>query len=395
VQIKLKRFSVQLLLVALVLTTLPVRAAEEPFDIYGILSTTGPAAFYGRGVSAMVSAAERWLNTPAGGNGINGRPIRFVIQDDQSNPATTVALTNQILAKNVAAIFGPAFGATCTAALPIVEKTGPVSYCLSNAIHPLSGSFAFSALPSSRDFTNALFRYVKAKGVKKIALLTSTDSTGQDGETMALENLKLPEFRDLQLVANEHFAVTDLTVAAQMSRIKSAGAEAIDGWSTGPPFGTILRSANEAGFNGIIMTSAGNLNKVQMEQYAQFIPRQLIFSGPPILAIGAMPPRIRVARTTFYDVMHQANVPTDIPQAASWDPLMIIVSGYRRLGTSATAAQMRQYIFNLHDFAGVSGFYDFRKGDQRGLDPVSVVVSWDKTKSEFVTVSQPGGTPFR
>ena len=40
-------------------------------------------------------------------------------------------------------------------------------------------------------------RYLKAKGVRKIALLTTTDTTGEDGENVALENLRSPEFRDL------------------------------------------------------------------------------------------------------------------------------------------------------------------------------------------------------
>jgi branched-chain amino acid transport system substrate-binding protein len=390
----IRRLTAQVLLAALVVTALPLRAAEEPFEIYAMLSMTGPNAFSGRGVASMLGAGERWLNSPAGGNGINGRPIKFVILDDQSSASTAVALANQTFTKKIAALFGPAFGATCTAVLPIVNSAGPVSYCLSNTVKPPRGSYMFSALPSTNDFALVLLRYAKAKGARKLALLTSTDASGQDGEAVMLENLKLPEFRDIQLVANEHFGVADLTVAAQMARIKSAGADMIDAWSTGTPYGTILRSVNEAGFDGIVMTSAGNMNKTQMEQYAQYVPRQQILSGPPFMAIGIVPSRLRVARATWMDAMRQSNLATDFIQALGWDPMMILVGGYRKLGTNATQQQMHEYILKLHDFPGVNGFYDFRRGDQRGLDPVAIVARWDKTTGEFITVSKPGGSPF-
>jgi branched-chain amino acid transport system substrate-binding protein len=232
--------------------------------------------------------------------------------------------------------------------------------------------------------------------VKKVALLTSTDASGQDGETVALEDLKMPEFRDLQLVANEKFAVGDLTVNAQMARIKAAGAEAIDAWTTGTPFGTVLRSMNETGWDGIMMTNAGNLNKSQMEQYAQFIPRQLLFAAPPFMATGIIPGRIRLARATFLDVMHQANIGTpDQTQTIAWDPMLIMLDAFRHIGTNATSTQLRDYMLKLHDFVGVNGVYDFRRGDQRGLDPSSgVVARWDKANGEFITLSKPGGAPL-
>jgi branched-chain amino acid transport system substrate-binding protein len=393
---KTARRTAALAIAALLLAALPTRAAEEPFEIYAMVSLTGPVAFAGRGIANMLAAGERYVNSRAGGNGINGRPVHFVIQDDQSNPATAVQLANQIFAKRVAGIIGPAFGATCTAVLPIVNTNGPLSYCLSNTVHPTNGSYMFSANPSTKDFTAAIFRYAKAKGIKKLALLTSTDSSGQDGEAVALENLKTPEFRSLELVATEHFGVADLTVNAQMARIKASGAEAIDAWTTGTPFGTVLRSVSETGWDGILMTNAGNISKSQMDQYAQFIPRQLVFSGPPFMAIGIVPSRLRVTRATFLDAMHQADIGTvDQIMTLGWDPMLIVIDAFRHVGTNATAAQLRDYILKLHDFAGVNGIYDFRRGDQRGLDPSSgVVVRWDKGSGEFVTIAKPGGAPF-
>jgi branched-chain amino acid transport system substrate-binding protein len=374
-------------------TALPGRSAEEPYDIYAIISLTGPAAFVGRGEQVTFSAIERMVNNTGG---IKGRPVHFVIQDDQSNPAQAVQIANQIFARHVPAFIGPGFGATCTAVFPLIAANGPVMYCLANVIHPPNGSFAFSALPSTKDFTAVGFRYLKAKGVRKLALLTSTDASGQDGEQVALENLRTPEFHDLQLVANEHFAVGDLTVAAQIARIKAAGADAVDAWTTGTPFGTVLRGVAESGWDGIVMTNAGNMSRTQMDQYAAVIPRQMILTAPPYYATGQVPAALRLARTTYLDALHQVNVADpDLTFLVGWDPAIIYIDAFRHLGTGATAAQFRDYLLKRHDLPGINGIYDFRRGDQRGVDPLaSVMVRWDKDSHEFVTATKPGGMPF-
>ena len=232
-------------------------AADEPGpDLYAILSLTGPAAFIGTSAKTTLGALQQWANR---NGGIRGRPLNVIIEDDQSNPDTAVQLADQLFAKGIPAVIGPNFGATCSAVLPRV-RNGPVLYCLANVIHPPAGSYAFVANLSTKDFTAAGFRYLEAKGVRKIALITTTDASGQDGEAVALENLKSPEFRNLQLVANEHFAPGDLSVSAQIgTQSKPSGAQALDAWTTGTPFGTVLRNVQETGWNGIVMTNGGNV----------------------------------------------------------------------------------------------------------------------------------------
>ena len=77
-----------------------------------------------------------------------------------------------------------------------------------------------------------------------------------------------------------------------------------------------------------------------------------------------------------------------------WDPLMIVLSAYQKLGTNATADQMHDYIETLHGFAGVNGLYDFRDGGQRGIGSQAIVVDrWDPVKKTFLVLSRPGGSP--
>jgi branched-chain amino acid transport system substrate-binding protein len=370
----------------------PVRAADEPYNFYAIVSLTGQSAFIGHANQVAMGAIEQMINRTGG---IAGRPLHFIIEDDQSSPAVAVQLANQLFVKGVPAILGPDSAGTCVALLPMVSN-GPIMYCMANAIHPPNGSYAFSANLSTKDYTAAGFRYLQAKGVRKLALLTSTDASGQDGEEVALENLKLPEFKNLQLVANEHFAPADLSVSAQMARIKASGAQAMDAWTTGTPFGTVLRGVQEAGWDGTVMTNAGNINKIQMQQYAQFIPQKLIFTGAPYLNAINVSPRVLAQRSRFLAAMGDAGVPNpDNTTITAWDPLLIMIGGIRQIGPGATAAQLRDYMLKLHDFAGVQGMYDFRRGDQHGIDPLSSpMVRYDKASGDFPAISKPGGLPL-
>jgi branched-chain amino acid transport system substrate-binding protein len=389
----MKRIAALLVLALFVLLMPPVRGADQPYDFYAILSLTGASAFVGQGSAQTLNAFERMVNRTGG---IAGRPLHMVIEDDQSSPVVSVQLANQIFAKGVPAILGPSFGATCVAVMPLV-KNGPVMYCIANVIHPPNGSYAFSANLSTKDFTAAGFRYLQAKGVRKIALLTSTDASGIDGEQVALDDLKSPEFRNLQLVADEHFAVTDLSVAAQMARVKASGAQALDAWTTGTPFGTVLRAVQETGWDGTVMTNGGNVSKIQMTQYAQIIPRDMILTGSSYMNTTNLVPRVQAARTVFLAAMHDIGIDNpDNSTTGAWDPMLLMIAGLRQLGPSATATQLRDYMLKQRSFAGISGIYDFvARADNRGIDPrSSPIVRWDKASGEFVTVSEPGGTPL-
>ena len=72
---------------------------------------------------------------------------------------------------------------------------------------------------------------------------------------------------------------------------------------------------------------------------------------------------------------------------------MLILDGFRHAGLGATAAQLHDYIENLHGWTGIYGVYDFRDGSQRGLGGQSAALfQWDAGKNDFALASGPGGS---
>jgi branched-chain amino acid transport system substrate-binding protein len=379
-------------LVALLLAAAVAPAgAADPYDVNVLLSLTGPGAFLGQAEAKSLEAIELLTNQSGG---IDGRPVHFVVADDQSSPQLAVQLTNGLIAKGVPIMLGPSYSATCYAVVPIVKSNGPVQYCYTPSVHTVAPSFTFSSGVSTKDLALAGMRYFRQKGLRKVAMLVTTDATGQDGENVIRQDLALPENASLTLVATEHFTPGDISIAAQMQRLKASGAQYVIAWVTGTPFGTVLKGAVDNDLGLPILTNAGNLSVAQMTQYSAFVPKDLYFTGFRFLRYKeAGPGPVRDADRAFYSALAKVGVTNpDGTNSSNWDATRVAIDALRHCGPNPTAERLRAYIANLHGFAGINGIMDFRDGQQRGYkDNAGLIVRWDVGSKSFIPVSLPGG----
>ena len=106
-------------------------------------------------------------------------------------------------------MIGSSLGALCQATTPLFLEKGPVNYCFSPVIPTTKGSYVFSGSVGGRDLVLATIRYFHGKGWKKIATLNTTDASGQIGDRDIASVMAQPEFKDMTLLATEHFSNTD------------------------------------------------------------------------------------------------------------------------------------------------------------------------------------------
>lgn len=359
--------------------------AAEPFAIDVIIPETGAAAFLGKEEGQALAAIEVTVNKAGG---IQGRPITFAILDDQSNPSEAVQLLNGVLAHKPAVVLGSSFVATCNAMAALVEKTGPVEYCFSPGIHPPPGSWVFSASPSTTASLAITARYFHAKGWRRVAMITSTDATGQDADRGINDAFEGKDSGET-IVDRQHFNPTDVSVAAQMTHIGASGAQALIAWSTGTPFATLLRGAADAGLKIPIATTPGNLTYAQMHAYAPFMSPNLYFAAFPFVVPSSVRDRaVKQAVDAFDDAFKPLGVKPDIGQSLAWDPALFVLDAFRHLGLDATPAQIKDYLSQTgktHSFVGVYGKYDMQAVPQRGLGIPNVeMVRWDPDRDAWV-----------
>ncbi len=164
-----------------------VRAADN-YEITVVMPMTGGASFVGLGQKEVLEALAAYANKTGG---IGGKQLQFNFRDDQSSPQTAVQLTTEAIATQPAIIMGSSLVGMCLAMAPLMQA-GPVHYCLSPAIHPQPGSNTFSTSADSVDQVAAVVRYYRMKGWTKIAVLDTTDASGQDGDRSIDAVLNLP-----------------------------------------------------------------------------------------------------------------------------------------------------------------------------------------------------------
>ena len=367
-------------------------AAPDPYDMYAVLPTTGGAAFLGKQEAEALRVFENNLNRAGG---IAGRPVHVTVYDDQTNPQLAVQLMSQALDKHPAIVFDGGPATTCRATAALIAN-GPLQYCFTPSIHPAAGSFQFSALYSSDDILGVSMRYLKARGFKKIAVLNGTDASGQDADTILQALIKTPEYVNagVTFVAYEHYNLTDLSTTAQLSRIKAAGAQAFIAFTTGTAIATVMHGMQDIGLDIPLVTSPGNMAYAQMESYKAFMPKELLFAGPPALVPDQITDRgVRKAVADYTAAFKAAGGQRpDLLAAVAWDPILLLTGILAKRGVNATPEQLRADVASTRDFAGTLGRYNFVTVPQRGVTQNWVIMErWDPDKDAWVAISKPGG----
>jgi branched-chain amino acid transport system substrate-binding protein len=368
--------------------------AADPVNLPTVLPLTGAGAFLGNQFVRNYAALTDVVNKSGG---IQGRDLHFDIHDDQSSPQMDVQIAGSLVAQHPPIILGSAIVALCSSMAPMM-RNGPVLYCLSPSFSPAKDSFTFSSGVATTDQIAAIVRYFRLKGWTKLALLNSTDTTGQNADRDIKGILARPDNASVSIVAQEHFNPSDITVAAQIEKIKSSGAQAIIAWTTGVPVATIFKGMIQSGLDLPIGTSSGNQNFAQMAQFKSFLPKLVVMGSalfPPHQGIIQLDPKIEAAQQAMNQALAAHGMKADIATACGWDAALITAAALRALGPDAKPEQVRDWIANLTDFAGINGIYDFKKYPGRGLGPESVtVVTYDPKSEEWVWLSKPGGEPL-
>jgi branched-chain amino acid transport system substrate-binding protein len=369
--------------------------AADPYRINVILPLTGGASFLGKGEQQALQLLQAVTNKDGG---LDGQPLEFVFHDDQSTPQTTVQIANGLLADKPSVMLGSSIVAMCNAIAPLL-KEGPFDYCLSPGVHPPAGSYQFSTSIDTRDLIEALVRYFRSQGLTKIAFMTSTDASGQDAERGFDDALKLAENANVQVVERQRFNPTDVSVAAQIERIKAAGPQALIAWSTGAPIATVFKAVLQAGLDLPVGTTNGNMTYAQMTQYKDFMPKELYIptsAYPPHAGLFALDAKIEDQQQRFYAAFKEANLKLDNMSVLAWDPANLVIDALRKLGAEASAQQVRDHIANRTDYVGVNGIYDFKAVPQRGLTVKNALVTrWNPAADTWNVVSQLTGSPVQ
>jgi branched-chain amino acid transport system substrate-binding protein len=369
-------------------------SSRSAYTIHAILSLTGSASFLGDQEKAALQALATQVNASGG---IDGHPLTFAISDNQSTASTAVSLATSLIS-TVPILIDGSLTTTDRPVDDLATSTGPVIWDMSPGDHPKIGSFVYSAGASTTSQTAAFVNFAESQGWKRIAAITSTDASGQDGWAN-IDKAVAASGGKVTIATHQTFDPTAVSVTTQLATIKASNPQALFIWTTGTPLGTVLKGMQGLGMGSLpTMTTNGNASYSQLKGLDGEIPSQLYFPGAPYM-VGAstLTGQTKTQVQTFTSAMSKATgqpVPSE-GDALAWDPGRILVDAVKKYGVGATAAQIHTYIESLSSFPGIGGTYDFvhqPSSDNRGLGINSVYITqWSTSQNRWLPVSGPAG----
>ena len=359
--------------------------AAEPVRLGAVLSVTGPASFLGEPEKNTILMEVDKINAAGG---VLGRPVEVVILDDETDVNKAVLAVDRLIKKeNVAAILGPTtsgnslavMGKAAAAKIPLISCSAAEK--ITKPVNP----YIFKVAPSDRLAVARILTHAKAKGYKKLAILTVSDGFGQAGREVLKELVPAEGF---ELVADEVFGPKDTDMTAQLTKLQGASPDAVICWGTNPGPAVVAKNRVQLGIKTPLYMSHGVASKKFIE-LAGDAAEGLMLPAGKITAADKLPDTdkekaLLVGYAKAYDERFRAPVSTF--GGHGYDSLHLAVKAIANAGSDKPEA-IRDALEKIQNFPGIGGIFSFTPEDHAGLGPDAFIML-GIDKGDWVIVGQ-------
>lgn len=212
-----------------------------------ICALSGPVSTIGKPLARGIEAYFKWINDQGG---IHGRKIQFIVEDDQYNPANTVAAAKKLVEQDeVFAIVRPLGTATTAAILDYtIEKGVPVVGVASGSSlwsKPFKKT-VFGIQPTYELEGRLMAKYaVEELKAQRIAVFYQNDAFGKEGADSFVAALKA---RGIEPVAMVPYEVTEQNFSAHALKLQQANPDLVFVYAIQVPAASLLKEAQKLGF---------------------------------------------------------------------------------------------------------------------------------------------------
>jgi branched-chain amino acid transport system substrate-binding protein len=357
----------------------PVGAAEEPIKIGAFFDLSGPASSIGTPTKLVAEMVVDRINKEGG---INDRPLELEIGDTEADPTTALMVAKRLVEKeNVVALIGPTRTGTGMAVksyieqkeIPIIMTVGGDPVIAGGKFGPFKWTFKTPQRTSIA--VRKVYGFLKDKKWNKIAVLHSTDGFGRDGLNWLKE--LAPEY-DLEIVAQEGFAVTDTDMTTQLVKIRNSGAQAIVCWTIGPAGPRVVKNVKQLAIDTPLIQCHGQPDPKYIE-LAGDASEGSYMPSTKLMVVDQLPdsdPQKAVIqdfiRLYTEEYNYDKQYPINTHSGYAWDAIYILANAMRQVGTDAQ--KLRSAIEQTEGYVGISGIYNLTPEDHNGLDTDSLVM---------------------
>jgi branched-chain amino acid transport system substrate-binding protein len=246
-------------------------AAADPFTIGVISPLSGPVATVG---TRQTAAINWWAEDVNAKGGIKGRKVELAVCDDQGNPETAVTCARNHMQKGVDLLLDTSVAGTIRAIMPLLTN-GPVMVVASPIIDPPASSYVFQTSPLDLEITRGLLHYLQENHKTSLAMIASTDATGEVG--VANAQAVFPPAGVKLSLARIDLRSNDASI--QLANVLKDNPPLLYSAYSGGGAATVVKSFTNLGFTIPLVISNANLTDAFMSLIKTDMPPRLLGLG--------------------------------------------------------------------------------------------------------------------
>jgi ABC-type branched-subunit amino acid transport system substrate-binding protein len=348
--------------------------AQEKWPVGWVRPTTGPLAstFAELFVPSDIALAE--INAA---DGVLGRQILRIEEDDQASPAAQPAIVRKLSEAGVNCIVGPVGTSQTLASLvastqmKMIQAGYVASAVMGDAARYPYHYHLFMTIEMEAEA--AVAYAVDRLGLKKVAILSESSGFGAEITQRSIEYLAK---RGLEPSAVQEAPVTAPDVGGYLRNLRNSGAEAVLMWFASKPFAARVFSGMAA-MNWIPEAVVGHgivLDPVTMDNAdPDLLPRitSPYFRNFTWKGDGAVPERqLKFAK----DIAASGTPPTPNIAMAPWYDFLHLVQRAAEDAQSLDSDALKAALDSVRDYDGILGSISFTAQDHVGLSSDAFVM---------------------
>jgi len=346
-------------------------ASGAPVTVGVILSITGPYAPLGEPERNAFVLAEKEINDRGG---VNGRPIKFLIENDEGKADTAAQLATSLIGQNVALVIGGSLTPT-SAAISRVTNDKKVFQIYMTPTKQLWEArtgilkYLFEATPANELEAVKLLTYARTKlKMKKMALVHDDAPYGTQGAAVVTAEAGR---EDVNVVADEAFPITATDVTAQLGKVKAAGADTIFIWTASPVAALMVRQIRQLGMKINVVGSTGIVSNTFLTVTGK--------DGEGVLADMDLnishPDKAQADFISSYETAYKGR-PANFASFA-WDAAHLAALTLAKANGKTDGDSLAAAIVSLKPYGGTTGTYKYSETDHNGLKPEDIHMAID------------------
>jgi branched-chain amino acid transport system substrate-binding protein len=365
-------------------------AQKAPYSVGAVFSATGPASFLGEPERNTVKMVEEQVNAAGG---IQGHPLKMIVEDTKTDVSQTVLAVRKLLEKDkVVAIVGPSTTGESMAVVPIMQKAKtPLISCAAGLaivtpkaemerivsaktfeMPKIQNKWIFKTPQTDTSAVEAIYDYMKKKGISRIAIITVTDGFGSFGRQ---ELKRVAPAYGISIVADELYGPKDSDMTAQLTKIKATDAQALVNWSVGPGQVIVTKNWKQLDMKIPLYQSHGFGSKKNIELAGGAAEGVICPLGRLVVAekIKDSNPQkaVLMKYKTDYEKQFKAAVSTFGGHA--YDAINMLIAALKAVGPNK--AKIRDFLeTKIKNWPGTGGIFNMSPQDHTGLDKNAFVM---------------------